>query len=259
LAALGAGAIEKGTAVCSIGTVECITPIFDSVPDPALFKRHNLNIEHHVIPNRYVSFVYNQAGSLQKWFSRVFTDAEMASSTGPELYNRLASEMPKEPTNLLVLPFFEPTGAPLFMSDNYGCILGLTTATTRGEIFKAIVEGITYYFADALDDLSQMGLPIDSFVAVGGGARSDAWLQIQADILGRPIARSANVEAGTLGAAILAGTTTGVFKDTELAVQKFVKIERVFEPNKAYANAYQNSLGLYRSIYPELRGRLLKR
>ena len=117
--------------------------------------------------------------------------AEGGAGAGPDRFERLGAEMPEGPSGLLVLPFFEPTGAPLFMSDHSGCVLGLTTATTRGQILKGIVEGTAYYFADSLSAMESVGCRTDRFVASGGGARSDRWLQTYADVFGRPFVRAA--------------------------------------------------------------------
>ena len=118
---------------------------------------------------------------------------------------------PPEPTRLLVLPHFEITGSPHFIADSAGAIVGLRTSTTRGEILKAIMESVTFYFLESLDDLRAMGIDTSEFVATGGGAKSDAWLQIKADILGANLVRPRQTECGTLGGAILAGLATGVY------------------------------------------------
>ncbi len=254
-AALGAGAIAGGSVACGLGTVACFTPVMDHIPDLESLRRLSLNIEHHVVPGKYVSFIYNQAGSLQKWFARTFAAGEGGDQGGADLFERLSSEMPDEPSGLLVLPFFEPTGAPLFMSDHSGCILGLTTATSRGRILKGILEGAAYYFADSLGTMESVGCSTKRFVATGGGAKSDRWLQLHADIFGRPFVRAAHTEAGTLGAAILSGVAVGEFSSFEEAVGVYsTKDERVFEPNHERTEVYRELLDAYRRIYPSLRG-----
>jgi xylulokinase len=255
-AALGAGAIAGGKAACGMGTVACFTPVMDGIPDLDALRRLSLNIEHHVVPGKYVSFIYNQAGSLQKWFARTFAAAEGGAEAGPDLFERLGAEMPEGPSGLLVLPFFEPTGAPLFMSDHSGCVLGLTTATTRGQILKGIVEGTAYYFADSLSAMESVGCRTDRFVASGGGARSDRWLQTYADVFGRPFVRAAHTEAGTLGAAILAGVAVGEFSSFSEAVAAYAGEERTFEPVRERTERYAAMLECYRRIYPALRAGL---
>lgn len=253
--ALGAGAIEAGSAVCGIGTFECITPVYDRIPDQDYMLNNGLNIEHHVLSGRYVSFIYNQAGILVKWFRDTF-----AASAPPcpdndknNIYDRLTAEMPSAPTRLLVLPYFDMTGPPDYVTDASGVIAGLKTSTKRGEILKAIMECETFYFLNCLQALKNAGLDVANITATGGGARSDQWLQIKADILGLPVTRPVNAEAGVLGAALLAGSGTGVFAHVSEGIRRFVRPARVFEPDKERHQIYQGRFEMYRKLFPMLR------
>ena len=131
-----------------------------------------LNIEHHVLPGRYVAFLYNQAGSLVRWFRDTFASQERSQQDGQAIYDALASEMPGEPTELLVLPCFDPGGPPRYLPGGNGAILGLRTTTSRGDILKAIMESATYYSAAALESLAGLGVDTSEFVVTGGGAKS---------------------------------------------------------------------------------------
>ena len=251
---LGAGVAEAGTAVCGIGTVECITPTYGRIPPAAPMLAGGLNVEHHVLPGLYVSFIYNQAGSLVRWFRDTFASADRDRLRGKEdVYDVLAREMPVEPTRLLVLPHFEVTGAPHFISDSAGAIVGLRTGTTRGEILKAIMESVTFYFVETMDLLKAMDIDTSEFVATGGGAKSDRWLQIKADVFGVPFVRPAITECGVVGAAILAGLATGVFRTAAEGVARFVRRDRVFEPDPARHAVYQQRARAYRDLYPRLK------
>jgi xylulokinase len=84
----------------------------------------------------------------------------------------------------------------------------------------------------------------------GGGAQSDAWLQIKADILGRPLARPRITEAGALGAAILAGVGVGVYASVQEAVDALIAIDRVFEPQPERHRQYGERFARYRALYP---------
>ena len=246
---LGAGICRAGQAVCGIGSFECLTPTYSQLPEPGPMLARGLNTEHHVLPGLYVSFLYNQAGTLVKWFRDTF--AKEAGGDG-SIYGRLDAEMPLAPTRLLALPYFEMTGPPAFTADASGAIVGLKTGTTRGEIFKCILESVTYYFADSLAALRELGVDASSFTATGGGARSDKWLQIKADIFGVPFIRPAITEAGVLGAAILAGLGTGVYATAEEGVSRFVRRDRVFEPDAGRHAIYAERLAAYRQLLPAL-------
>jgi len=249
--ALGCGAITAGKAVCGIGTYECITPTFGPVRDPLAMLVENLNIEHHVLPDLYVSFLYNQAGSLVKWFHDTFARAEAARGD-TDLYAALNREMPDAPTDLLLLPHFDPPQWPRHLPNSAGALLGLHTTTTRGEILKAIMECSTLYFVDGLHGLRRMGIDLTECIASGGGARSDAWLQITADIFGVPVVRTRITEGGLAGAAMLAGLSTGVYTSPKEAVHAFVQQERAFEPSPTRHAFYQEKHARYRQLYPAL-------
>jgi xylulokinase len=252
--ALGAGIVQAGRAVCGIGTFECITPVYDRIPESSAMLANGLNVEHHVVPDLYVSFLYNQSGSLVRWFRDTFAAADKTlAAPGVDLYDRLAAEMPGAPTPLMVLPYFEVTGPPAYVSDLSGAILGLKTNTTRGEILKAIMESATFYFVDGLRGLAGLGIDMTSFTATGGGAKSDAWLQIKADIYGVPMLRPRITEAGTLGAAMLAGVATGVYRSPQEAVSQGVQIERTFMPDAARHAQYRERQAVFDRLYPTLR------
>lgn len=240
--ALGCGGISPGVAVYGMGSFDCLTPIFAEPNDLQAMRRRHLNVEHHLLPGLYVSFLYNQAGLLIKWFRDTF-----ATPTTP--YEQLLAEMPSAPTRLLVLPHFDPP--PHHSADTAGIIVGLKTHTTRGEILKALQEGIALYFVEGIHALHDMGIDTAELIASGGGAKSNAGLQLRADILGIPIVRPRITEGSVLGAAMNAGIGTGLFTAQE-AVTLFVKREHCFVPDKTRHDAYRTKHALYRQLEPAL-------
>jgi xylulokinase len=251
---LGAGVYSAGKATAGIGTVECISPSFDHIPDPDRMRALNLPVEHQVLPGIYLSFIYNQSGSLVKWFRDTFAREEKRNAADADtVYEMLMDEMPPEPGGLIALPHFEPTGSPDFIMDSAGVIAGLKTTTPRGEILKALIEGATFHFQDSIGALAQMGIDTSEIIATGGGAKSDAWLQIKADIMGVPLVRPVFTECGVLGAAMLAGMASGAFGSAKEGVDCFVRRGRVFEPDADRHARYRDAYARYRRIYPALR------
>jgi xylulokinase len=254
LNALGAGAIRPGSAVDGIGTFECITPVYEGIPQAAdRMLAQGLNVEHHILPGLYVSFLYNQAGSLVRWFRDTFAQEAREEK---DIYARLDAELPDDPTKLMVLPYFEMTGSPAFVGDASGVIAGLKINTQRGDILKAIMENVTYYFRQSLLASSEVGIQAKEFIATGGGARSDRWLQIKADIMGSPYVRLRNTECGLAGAAMRAGLSTGVYATAEEATHIFVHHDRTFEPDANRHTQYQERFALYAKLFPQLYGAL---
>ncbi len=242
LNALGSGATTSGTAVCGIGTFECITPVFDLPEDFTMMRKQGLNIEHHVLPDLFVSFIYNQAGSLLNWFKDEF--ARDASSI-----SELESEIPNNPTGIFTLPYFEPSGAPGFVNDMRGAIIGLQTSSTRGDILKSIMESTTYYFYEVIMGMKKNGDIFDNFIATGGGSRSDIWMQIHADVFGVPFKQPVITEGSALGAVLMAGLGVDIWNDPEEAVENFVIIKKIFEPDEKKHYIYQDYSIKYQDLY----------
>ncbi len=251
---VGCGVIRPGRAMYGMGTYICMVPVFSTRPAPAAMIAGGLNTEHHAISGQYVSFIYNQGGALVKWFRDTFARSEylQAVAAGQDIYPSLFAEMPAGPGKVVLLPHFTTTGPPRFIQDSCGVMAGLKLGTSRGEILKGIVEAATFYIKESFDALPTAGIAIDEFCAVGGGSKSDAWVQISADILDRPFTRPKISEAGALGAAILAGVGSGVFDSLEGAVTTMVQPGQTFRPNPAYRQLYADRYAKYQRLEPLL-------
>jgi xylulokinase len=253
--ALGCGVVQEGQAMYGMGTYICITPVYKQRKTPEQMVARGLNTEHHAAPGLFASFIYNPGGALVKWYRDTFAAVEkkQAFETGRDIYADLISEIPRQPSDILVLPHFAPTGPPEFITDSSGVMIGLKLETQRGEILKGILEGTTYYLKECVDSLPETGIKIDNYRAVGGGSKSDMWLQVCADIMGCPITRPVIIEAGALGAAMLAGIGKGVFPNVQTGVRTMVKLDRVFEPNSNLVERYAQRYEQYRCMWPLMR------
>jgi xylulokinase len=251
--ALGAGVIRPKLAAYGLGTYICFAPAFAQLPNTAAMMKAKLNVEHHAVEGLYLSFYYNlTGGALLKWFRDKLAkqDDALARERGQNIYPLLLAEMPADPTELLVLPHFAPTGPPYFDESPFSMVCGLTLETSRGTLLKGLLEGVTYYFREGLDLVAEAGIEVEEYRVTGGGAQTDLWLQIKADILGKPLARPKITEAGALGAAMLAGIGSGVFGTPDQAVEAFVRMETVFEPDLRRHRHYEALFARYRLLYP---------
>ena len=168
------------------------------------------------------------------------------------MYDLLIDGMAKEPTELLTLPYFTPSGTPYFDAKVPGAILGLRLTTTRAQVLRALLEGVALEMRLNVDILEQAGLDIREFRAIGGGARSAALTQLKADVLNRPITTLAVTEAGCLGVALLACAADTGAKPHEL-VETWVKPTSVVEPNPHRASIYNERFEAYKELYPLIR------
>jgi xylulokinase len=247
--------IQPGRAMFSMGTYVCVMPVYARRPEPRVMMKHGLNTQHHVAPGRTISFLYNQGGSMVKWFRDTFASAErrQAQQAGRDIYADLLAEMPPGPSGVMALPHWSTTGPPEFISDSSGVLAGLRLETTRGDILKGLLEGITFSLRECVEALPEAGIEINDLCVVGGGSKSDAWVQLSADILGRPFVRPRISEAGILGAAIIAGTGCGVFPALEAGVEAMVKLERTYEPDPAMHARYQARFDKFTQLWPLMR------
>jgi len=256
--AVGCGVIDKGLGMSGMGTYLCYVPVFLARGPAADMVRWGLCTEHHAAPGRFVTFIYNQGGLLLKGYRDPFAraDREAAALSGQDVYELLIREVPPGPSSVTVLPHFTVTGPPEFTAQSSGVIVGLKLDTTRGDILKGIMEGAVFYHRELLDSIARVGIELTELRAVGGGSKSDAWLRMSADILGKPMVRAKVTEAGCLGASILAGVGIGAFASLEQGVAAMVRLGDRFEPDPARQAAYRESYERYRGLWPLMRGYL---
>jgi xylulokinase len=258
--ALGSGVTQAGSAMFGMGTYLCIVPVFAGRPAPAVMIERGLNTEHHAHPQRFVSFIYNQCGSVVKWYRDTVAAEEhrQAQAVGEDVYNKLFSEIPEDLSSVVVLPHFAFMGPPQFITDAAGVIAGLRLNTSRADVLKGILEASIFSLKESIATLPGAGIRIDRYRAVGGGSRSEAWVQLCADILNCSFGRTDVTEAGALGSAVLAGTGTGVFSSLEEGTAATVRTRDRFEPNpdkvSLYEDRYQKYLRLWSLLEDFLRG-----
>ncbi len=255
-AALGAGILKSGIAVDSIGTVECITPALDEPVISEKMAAANLVCSPHVKKNMYVTYAFNfTGGSLLKWYRDNFgyEEKELSQKKGKDVYDLIIEKAVDYPTDIYILPHFAGAGTPYMDTESRGAVIGLTMETKKGEIIKGILEGITYEMMINLQCLEDAGIQIQELRAVGGGAKSEFWLQLKANMLGKKIVSLNISEAGTLGVAMLAGTAAGVYDDLDSAAAKLVKQKQKFYPDDKQHQIYKEKFEVYKNVYPNVK------
>jgi xylulokinase len=155
----------------------------------------------------------------------------------------------------LFLPHLDGERAPVWDPLSRGTFAGASAAMGPEAFTLAVMEGVAYADRLLLDALEASScLRPEVILHGGGGARSDPWCQIRADVLGRPVMRLANLDAGVAGAALLAGTAAGVFPSLAEGRKRFVTFERRFEPRPSLAARHAKRFALYRRLHGDLAG-----
>ena len=246
-AAVGAGAFDGSVAVDGAGTVECLTPIYDSLPDISVMAKGFFSVVPYVVPGKYVAYAFSYTGgALIQWcmetFGRGETNESMELAYGKD-----------EPTGLLVLPHFAGAATPYMDTGSRGALLGLTTATSSADLYRACMEGVAYEMRINYEALSGSGIHFKKLHATGGGARSKLWMQMKADVLNLPITALKTADAGTVGSAMLTGIAVGLFSDLEDASAHMVQEMETYYPREEKHKQYMKFFERYKSVYHAVR------
>lgn len=255
-AALGAGVIKSDLAVDGMGTTECITPAFNRPVISETMARSSFACVPHVIKDMYVTYAFTfTSGSMLKWYRDNFGAVYKleALKFGINIYDYLIEKASKGPSEIFVLPHFAGAATPYMDTAAKGAIVGLNINTKPEDIIKAILEGITFEMMVNIEKLDDAGVKVEEMRVVGGLAKSDPFLQLKADMMGKKVTTLNVSEAGTLGVAILAGTASGVYKSLEDAVGKLVKKKKEFYPDEKLHDIYTEKFQTYKRIYPAVK------
>ncbi len=253
--ALGAGIVLKGMAVYATGTVECITPAFEKPIFGDELYKNNYCTYDFAVPGMYTTVAYSlTGGNILKWYRDefAFPEKEIARQNDRNVYEVILDSLPRNPSKLLVLPYFTPTGTPYFDSHITGAILGLRFNTSREEILRALLEGVAFEMRLNLSILEKSGIVVNELRAIGGGSKSKAWTQLKANVLNKPITTVAVTEAGCFGAAILAKSAiTGI--SLEVIISEWVKTFQTIFPQDEFTGFYEKQFQTYMKLYPALK------
>jgi xylulokinase len=247
-AALGAGLISgESAANATIGSSAWISIASDlPLRDPG---RRVVTFDH-VIPKHFVPLGAMQAaGTALEWVAATVGATDRAG-LGALVEAAASVEAARE--GLFFLPYLLGERAPLWDARVRGTFVGLARHHGPAHLMRAALEGVAFNLSGTLHALVEIGGPIAAIDAVGGGARSDAWLRIMADTWGLPVRRRTIVdEANSLGAAVVGGMAVGLIDDWS-AARSLSAIEATFEPDPARHAAAQEDRERFRDLYARL-------
>ena len=251
--AFAAGASEDGDLVVKFGGAgDIMLSCREAVTDPRMF------IDLHIVPGLYFSNGCMAAsGSVLNWIVRHFAGAEAreAEAAGLKVHallDRRAEDLPPGAGGVVLLPYFLGEKTPLHDPQARGSVVGLGLHHGLPHLWRAALEAVAFGFRHHLDVFSGMGLAPRRVLACDGGAASDLWLRITADVLERPVERLLHHPGSSLGAAFVAGMGTGTIRDWG-AIARYVPPDRVFEPRAANLPACREAYAVYRDLYERLK------
>jgi xylulokinase len=243
-AAIGTGVTRRGLMSSSVGTSGVL---FAHTDEAAVDASGRIHAFAHSVPQRYcmLAVTLSAGGSLRWWRDQTGLDYEVLVDE--------ALAVPAGSEGLVFLPYLTGERTPHLDPYATGAFIGLTARHTRGHMTRALMEGVLFSLRDGIEIMRGLDVRPVEIRAIGGGATSPLWLQLQADIYGTAIHRLAIEEGAAYGAALLGHVTAGTFASVDEATSVVHTLDEVTEPDPKHAAVYEETYGVYRSLYATLR------
>lgn len=240
--AVGAGILEPNMVMSSIGTSGVVLKYEDNAN---VDYKGDLHFFNHAIPNKFYSMgVTLAAGYSLSWFKNTFARDEDFSD-----FVASAEQSTVGANGLIFTPYLVGERTPHPDGDVRGAFLGVDGTHQKYDFVRSVLEGIIFSFRDIFDIYDREGADFDTVVAIGGGAKSPLWLQIQADIFGKKVTTLRNEQGPGLGAAMLAATGLGWFDTVQDAAKSFISFGATYEPITDNVVKYQKVHAAYKKAY----------
>lgn len=256
---LPVGVYKPGSVLDIIGTWEIIST---AVPVPALgpaISKAGICMQSHVVKDMYAAWGAAVSGESLEWFRKEFGfEAEhKAKQDGSVVWKHLmawlAGTRPGA-SGVMFLPHISAAGCPVNDSKSLGAFVGLRNTATKGDMLRAVIEGLNYQFMHIIEVMeSCMNHKLDKITIAGGVAQNEFWIQNKVDMLGIPMEVSEVSEATPLGCAMLAGLGIGLYKNIDEAYERVRKPGKVYKPDKKLTDQYSECYRTYKDLYPALK------
>ncbi len=242
---IGAGVVEVGRAADVNGTSGGLALCWNRPIDAkGIFSTPWLQGDTYIVGGAMAAL-----GKALDWCRGVLATA----GTDFEALIEEAMTAPPGASQLVFLPYLSGERAPIWDPLARGVFFGLTLHHTRAHLVRAVMESVAFAMRHLLDELAASGATMQEMRVCGGQARSAAWNQIKADVLGVSVAVPRVPEAALMGAAVLAGVGAGLVSDITAGVNRMVHIEGLVEPDADRHEYYSGLYKVYKRLYPDLR------
>lgn len=255
-AAVGMGVVRDGKAFTTIGTSGVVFAHTDKMSIDPAGRAHTFCC---AVPGAWhVMGVTQAAGLSLRWLRDTVCSVEVskANEDGVDPYVIMDSEAETSPigaNKLIFLPYLMGERTPHLDPNARGAFVGLSAIHNRGDMIRAVMEGVCYSQADSLGVLREMNTDVSEMLVCGGGGKSPLWRQMLADVYGIPCSRIESDEGPALGAAILAMVGVGIYPSVETACDSVVKLRDTAEPDMVHHEEYGKYYGIYKKLYSHLK------
>jgi xylulokinase len=217
-----------------------------------------MSVESHVARNTYVAWSSTVASDMLEWYRQEYgaeakLRAQQEGGADWDYLIAMAEAASVGSRGVMFLPHLSSAYCPIVDPRSLGAFVGLSNFATKGDMLRAMIEGLDYQFRDIIEVLEKgLSVKADRIVAVGGAVRNKFWMQNKADVTGRPIDVPDVEEATPLGAALLAGIGVGLYRNEQDAFEHVYKPGVTYTPDPARVTQYAELFNIYRQLYPAL-------
>ncbi len=247
--AVGMGIVRAGAVSATIGTSGVV---FAATDTPSMDPQGRVHTFCHAVPGRWHVMGVTQAAGLSfRWLRDL-----LKNSSGALSYDDLTREAEKIPAGsdgVLWAPYLMGERTPHLDPNARGTLTGLAASHTRAHVTRAVLEGVAFSLKDTFSLFAEMQVPVRNIRLGGGGARSQLWRQIQADVYEHEVDILAAEEGAAYGAALLAGVGARFWNSVEEACDAVVKVEKRVPPDNRATKALRRQYQNYRHLYPALK------
>ncbi len=254
--AIGSGIVSEGTVSVTLGTSGVV---FAATGAYRVEPEGRLHAFCHAVPGQWhlMGVMLSAAGSF-RWYRDTLGDAERveAARLGCDPYEvltRQAATVSAGCEGLIFMPYLSGERTPYPDPNARGVFFGLTLRHGKAHLTRAVLEGVTYGLRDSLELMRRLGLSVRQVRASGGGARSELWRQMLADVFGEEIVTVNVTQGAAYGAALLAGVAAKVYASVAEAAGRVVRVTGRHMPGPDAA-VYEEFYPRFRALYPALAG-----
>lgn len=250
---IGAGNVSPGIFSETTGTVLAIGVTIDTLTQE--MRSRKLPTICHGINGKHMILLYSPtAGIILKWFKdNFYGDLKgLSEDKDFDVYDYISKEVAQTRINesLVLLPHFCGRISPELNAKAKGELCGLDLSVTRADVARAIFEGIAFMLKENLEYLEDRGIAAKEIISLGGGAKSETWLQIKSDVLQREVVVCENEESTAIGCAVMTGVKAGYIAELS-DIKNIVRRGKAYQPGED-ADTYERKFNLYKKCYEKL-------
>ncbi len=244
-AAIGTGTVGNGKCNISLGTSGTI---FISSTNFGVDPNNALHAFAHADGCYHLMGCMLSAASCNKWFMEdILHDTDYKSNQAEITNEKLGTN------NVFFLPYLMGERSPINDTSARATFLGMSMNTTRADMLQAVFEGVAFAIRDSFEVAKSLGIDIARSNICGGGAKSELWKKIMANVLGIPLDTVKTEQGPGYGGAILAMVGCGEFESVVTACESLVEISDTVYPDEKLSSLYNEKYSTFKAIYPSLK------